>query len=111
VDPDHKASEDLARMAVWSEKSLRHACEHAQHKLVWLLGAVKTDLEFEGALYALPPDEHLAPPERSIRRFLRTTTTEKPIRLTMHERGSGNRRRSRPGSPPGSYSWKRSVGS
>jgi hypothetical protein len=60
-DPDHKASEDLAKMAVWSEKSLRHAREHAQHKLVWLLGAVKTDLEFEGALHALPPGEHLAP--------------------------------------------------
>jgi hypothetical protein len=28
---------------------------------VWLLGAVKTDLEFEGALHALPPGEHLAP--------------------------------------------------
>ncbi len=34
VDLDHKASEDLAKMAVWSEKSLRHAREHAQHKLV-----------------------------------------------------------------------------
>jgi hypothetical protein len=60
VDLDLKASEDLAKMEVWSEKSLRHAREHRQRKLVWLLGAVKTDLEFEGALHALPPGEHLA---------------------------------------------------
>jgi hypothetical protein len=61
VDLDHKASEDLAQMAVWSEKSLGHAREHGQRKLVWLLGAVKTELEFEGALHALPPGEHLVP--------------------------------------------------
>ena len=61
VDLDHKASEDLAKMAVWSEKSLRYAREHGQRKLVWLLGSVKTDLEFEGALHALPPGEHLVP--------------------------------------------------
>jgi hypothetical protein len=61
VDLDHKASGNLAKMAIWSEKSLRHAREHGQRKLVWLLGAVKTDLEFEAALHALPPGEHLAP--------------------------------------------------
>jgi hypothetical protein len=61
VDLDYKASEDLAKMAVWSEKSLRYAREHGQRKLVWLLGSVKTDLEFEGALHALPPGEHLVP--------------------------------------------------
>jgi hypothetical protein len=58
---DHKASEDLAKVAVWSEKSLRYARERNQRKLVLLLGAVKTDLEFEGALHALPPGEHLVP--------------------------------------------------
>jgi hypothetical protein len=66
VDLDHKASEDLAKMAVWSEKSLRHAREHGQRKLVWL-GAVKTELEFEGALHALPPGEHLVPARSAYR--------------------------------------------
>jgi hypothetical protein len=59
VDLDHKASEDLAKMAVWSEKSLRYARERNQRKLVWLLRSVKTDLEFEGALHVLLPGEHL----------------------------------------------------
>ena len=59
VDLDYKASKDLAKMAVWSEKSLRHAREHGQRKLVWLLRAVKADVEFEGALHALLPGEHL----------------------------------------------------
>ncbi len=61
MDLDHKASEALAKMAVWSDKSLRHARERGQRKLAWLLGAVKTDLEFERALHALPPGEHLGP--------------------------------------------------
>ncbi len=59
MDLDYKASKDLAEMAVWSEKSLRHAREHGQRKLVWLLRAVKADVEFEGALHALLPGEHL----------------------------------------------------
>ena len=59
VDLDHKVSKDFAKMAVWSEKSLRHAREHGQRKLVWLLRAVKADVEFEGALHALLPGEHL----------------------------------------------------
>jgi hypothetical protein len=58
VDLDHKASEDLARMAVGSEKSLRHARERGQRKLAWLLRAVEADVEFEGALHVLPPGEH-----------------------------------------------------
>ena len=61
MDLHHKASEDLAKIAVWSEKSLRHARRHGQRKLVWLLRTLKTDLEFEGALHALPPGEHLVP--------------------------------------------------
>ncbi len=60
VDLDHKASEYLAKMAVWSEESLRYARERCQRKLVWLLRSVKTDLEFEGALHALSLGEHLA---------------------------------------------------
>ena len=61
VDLGHKGSEDLAKMAVWSEKSLRYARERSQPKLAWLLRAVKADLELEGALGALPPGEHLGP--------------------------------------------------
>ncbi len=38
VDLNHKASEDLTTLAVWSEKSLRYARERCQRKLVWLLG-------------------------------------------------------------------------
>ena len=67
MDLDHRASEDLAKRGVWSEKSLRHAREHGQRKLVGLLGTVNTDLEFEGALHALPPGEHLAPARDSRR--------------------------------------------
>ena len=61
MDLNHKASEDLTKLAVWSERSLRYARERCQRKLVWLLGAVKADVEFEGALHALPPGEHLGP--------------------------------------------------
>ena len=56
VDLDHKASEDLAKMAVWSEESLRYARERCQRKLAklgklaWLLRPVKMDLE--GTLHA-----------------------------------------------------------
>ena len=49
------------KRAVWTEVSLRYAREHGQRKLAWVLGAVKDDVEFEGALGALPPGEHLSP--------------------------------------------------
>ncbi len=61
MDLDHKASENLAKLAVWSEKSLRHAREHGKRKLLWLLRAVKADVEFEGALHALLPRERSGP--------------------------------------------------
>ena len=61
VDLDHKTSEDLATLAVWSEKSLTYARDHSQRKLVLLLGAVKADVEFEKALHALLRGEHLVP--------------------------------------------------
>jgi hypothetical protein len=54
VDLDHKVSEDLAKMVVWSERWLRYAREYGQPKLAWLLRAVKADVEFEGALLAAP---------------------------------------------------------
>ena len=47
---DHKASEDLAKKAVWTEDSLGYARDHGQHKLVRLLEAVKADNEFEETL-------------------------------------------------------------
>lgn len=61
MDLDHKTSEDLATLAVWSEKSLTYARDHSQRKLVLLLGAVKADVEFERALHALLRGEHLVP--------------------------------------------------
>ena len=57
---DHKASEDLAKRSGWTEDSLGYAREHGQRKLAWLLKAVKDDVEFEGALVAMPPGEHPA---------------------------------------------------
>ena len=58
---DHKASEDLVGRANWTEDSLVYAREHDQRKLVWMLGAVKADVEFEGAFAALPSGRHLSP--------------------------------------------------
>lgn len=56
---DHKATEDLAKMAIWSRDSLEYAREHAQRKLTWLLEAVGVEVKLEGALLALPSGEHL----------------------------------------------------
>jgi hypothetical protein len=53
--------EDLVERSIWTEVSLGYAREHGQCKLAWLLGAVKDEVEFEGALVALPPGEHLSP--------------------------------------------------
>jgi hypothetical protein len=54
VNPDQKASADLAKAEIWSEDSLVYARERDQRKLVWLLGEVKADIEFEGSLRSLP---------------------------------------------------------
>ena len=62
---EHKASEDLAKMAIWSRDSLEYAREHAQRKLIWLLEAVGAEVKLEGALLTLPLREHLGP-ERGI---------------------------------------------
>jgi hypothetical protein len=59
VDVDHKATQDLAKMAVWSEDSLGYAHEHGQRKLAWLLEAVRVEVKLENALLALPLGEHL----------------------------------------------------
>jgi hypothetical protein len=60
VDLNHKTAKELARMAVWSEESLGYAREHGQRKLVWLLEAVRVEINLENALLALPVGEHLA---------------------------------------------------
>ena len=78
VDLDHKGSKDLAEMAVWSEKSLRHARERGQRKLVHLLKAVKADVEFEGALHALLPGEHLGSARGGDREELTHNDDRKP---------------------------------
>ena len=61
MDLNHKTAKELARMAVWSEESLGYAREHGQRKLVWLLEAVRVEINLENALLALPVGEHLAP--------------------------------------------------
>ena len=60
MDLNHKAAKELARMALWSEESLGYAREHGQRKLVWLLEAVRVEINLEKALLALPVGEHLA---------------------------------------------------
>ncbi len=66
VDLDYKATEDLARMSLWSQDSLEYAREHAHPKLIWLLEAVRVEVKFEDALLTLPLGEHLSGSERGI---------------------------------------------
>jgi hypothetical protein len=50
VDLAHKATGDLAKMAIWSQDSLRYAREHGQWKLIRLLEAVRVEVKLEDAL-------------------------------------------------------------
>ncbi len=59
MDLDHKTTEDLAKMEVWSRDSMGYAREHGQRKLVWLVEAVRVEVELEEALLASPLGEHL----------------------------------------------------
>ncbi len=59
VNLDHKATEDPAKMAIWSQDSLEYAYDHGQRKLIWLLEAVRVEVKLEDALLALPLEEHL----------------------------------------------------
>jgi hypothetical protein len=61
VGPIRITSEELVERSVWTELSLGYARQHGRRKLARLLGAVKDDVELEGALVALPPGEHLGP--------------------------------------------------
>ena len=61
MDSSHVTPEELVERSVWTEVSLGYAREHGRRKLARLLGALKDDVEFEGALVALPPGEHLGP--------------------------------------------------
>jgi hypothetical protein len=91
VELDHKASESLARTAVWAEDSLRHAREHGQPRLAWLLGAVKADVEFAGALLPAPleeqpgPDRGSAGPEEATRNSARRADTADDSRRRERE--------------------------
>ena len=109
MDLDYKASKDLAKMAVWSEKSLRHAREHGQRKLVWLLRAVKADVEFEGALHALL-EEHLGSSRGGYREELTHSNYRNPETADDVRKREQVQEKARPGSSPGNYSWRRSVG-
>jgi hypothetical protein len=59
VNLDQKATEDLAKMAVWSQDSLEYARVHGQRKLIWLLEADRVEVKLEDALLTLPLGEHL----------------------------------------------------
>jgi hypothetical protein len=59
VNLDQKATEDLAKMALWSQDSLEYAREHGQRKLIWLLEAVRVEVKLEGVLLNVPLGEHL----------------------------------------------------
>ncbi len=63
MDLDHKTTGDLAKMAVWSQDSLEYAREHGQRKSVWLLEAVRVEVE----LLTLPLGEHLGSERSSAR--------------------------------------------
>jgi hypothetical protein len=89
VDLDHKASEDLAKRTDWTEGSLGYAREHGQRTLVRLLGAVKADIEFEGALR----DVGSAPAPRDVHRgeaacddARRTETAEETRKRELDEK-------------------------
>ena len=47
---DQRATEELAKMAHWSQDSLGYAREHGQRKLILLLEAVRVEIKLEGAL-------------------------------------------------------------
>ena len=47
---DQRATEDLAKMALWSQDSLVYAREYGQRKLIWLLKAVRVEVKLENAL-------------------------------------------------------------
>jgi hypothetical protein len=96
VDSSHVTPEELVERSVWTEVSLGYAREHGRRKLARLLGALKDDVEFEGALVALPPGEHLGP--------------ARGISPGKQEGERGSRRRFGIALPPGSCSWKRSFG-
>jgi hypothetical protein len=59
VNLGRKATEDPAKMAIWSQDSLEYAHDHGQRKLIWLLEAVRVEVKLEDAPLALPLVEHL----------------------------------------------------
>jgi hypothetical protein len=59
VDPYHKTTGNLAKLAAWSRDSLIYACEHSKRRSVWLLEAVRVEVRLEEAMLALPSGEHL----------------------------------------------------
>jgi hypothetical protein len=81
VNLDQKATEDLAKMALWSQDSLEYAHEHGQRKLIWLLEAVRLEIKFEDALLTLPFREHLGS-ERGISSEKRKARQETKVWLT-----------------------------
>ena len=65
MDLEHKAAENLAKMAAWAEDSLEYAREHGKRKLGRLLEVVRIEVRLENALFALPLGGHLGPEQAS----------------------------------------------
>jgi hypothetical protein len=59
MDLDQKATDDLAKMALWSQDSLEYARQRGQRKLIWLLEAVRVEVKLENALLTVPLGEYL----------------------------------------------------
>ncbi len=59
MDLNQKATEDLAKVALWSQVSLEYARERGQRKLIWLLEAVRVEIKLEDALLTFPLGEHM----------------------------------------------------
>jgi hypothetical protein len=105
VVPGHITPEDFVKRSVWVEISLGYAREHGKRKLVWLLGAVKDDVEFEGALVALSSGEHLCP----VRGGSRAKVAHNNARSTESEDDARRRKREEEGVRARLAAWKQFV--
>jgi hypothetical protein len=107
VNPDQKASADLAKAAIWSEDSLGYTRELGQRKLVWLLEAVKADVEFEESVRATLSRGHL----RFARTGYRGAATHDNDRKTEDADDARRRKREVEKYRAGFASWKKFMDS
>ena len=102
MGPIHITPEELVERAVWTEVSLGYAREHGRRKLARLLGAVKDDVELEGALVALPPGEHPGPARNGSREKI----AHSDARSTESEDDARRRKREQEGVRDRLAAWK-----